>query len=140
MSDFLPSYIDREELSQIIELARLESERFGFDPEVAAEKAKAHYIKEEQNRKYRETSYPQDSDGRSIPMAEAKKVIGLSPPRSKTAGQRWRFRRDQVIYAATVLGFSQRFLGDVFDLPRSWVAKGRFDAENRNHVPLFMSR
>lgn len=40
-----------------------------------------------------------------------------------TSGKLWRFRRDLVIYLShTRLGLSQRFLADVFDLPRSRVA------------------
>lgn len=36
--------------------------------------------------------------------------------------QRWRKRRDAVIYHAWRGGFSQRCLADVFDLPRSRIA------------------
>jgi uncharacterized protein YcaQ len=40
-----------------------------------------------------------------------------------TPGQRWRFRRNLVIAHAAKSGvFSQRFLADVFDLPRSRIA------------------
>lgn len=40
----------------------------------------------------------------------------------KTPAQRWRFRRDVVIYVAHQAGISQRVLADVFDLPRSRIA------------------
>jgi hypothetical protein len=47
-----------------------------------------------------------------------------------TPGQRWRFRRNLVMYAAHRAGFSQRMLADVFDLPRSHVHEilGHMDA------------
>lgn len=49
------------------------------------------------------------------------KVAPLPPGAS--AGRRWRFRRDLVIYLAHRRnGLSQRFLADVFDLPRSRIA------------------
>jgi hypothetical protein len=37
-------------------------------------------------------------------------------------GKRWKFRRNAVIYVAHRNGFSQRFLADVFDLPKSRIA------------------
>ena len=40
----------------------------------------------------------------------------------KTVGQRWRRRRALVILALYRVGTSQRFLGDVFDLPASHVS------------------
>lgn len=44
-------------------------------------------------------------------------------PVGASAGRRWRFRRDLVIYLAHRRnGLSQRFLADVFDLPRSRIA------------------
>ena len=44
-------------------------------------------------------------------------------PPNASAGKRWRFRRNLVIYLSNRrLGFSQRFLADVFDLPRSRIA------------------
>ncbi len=39
-----------------------------------------------------------------------------------TPGQRWRARRNWVIYLAGQHGFPQRFLADVFDLPHSGIA------------------
>jgi hypothetical protein len=51
-----------------------------------------------------------------------------------TAGQRWRFRRNLVIYLAHRRnGLSQRLLADVFDLPRSRIAAivREFDACER---------
>jgi hypothetical protein len=44
-------------------------------------------------------------------------------PPGASAGKRWRFRRNLVIYVAHRSGFSQRFLADVFDLPRSRIAE-----------------
>ena len=44
-------------------------------------------------------------------------------PPNASPSRRWRFRRDLVIYLANRrLGLSQRFLSDVFDLPRSRIA------------------
>lgn len=44
-------------------------------------------------------------------------------PPDASVGKRWRFRRNLVIYLShRRLGFSQRFLADVFDLPRSRIA------------------
>jgi len=43
-------------------------------------------------------------------------------PPNASAGKRWRFRRNLVIYVAHRHGLSQRLLADVFDLPRSRVA------------------
>lgn len=41
-------------------------------------------------------------------------------PPDASPGKRWRFRRNLVIYLAHRRnGLSQRFLADVFDLPRS---------------------
>lgn len=40
-------------------------------------------------------------------------------PPNASEGRRWRFRRDLVIYVASLNGVSQRHLADVFDLPRS---------------------
>ena len=50
----------------------------------------------------------------------------LAPPLPPEAspGRRWRFRRNLVIYLAHRRnGLSQRFLADVFDLPRSRIAE-----------------
>ena len=44
-------------------------------------------------------------------------------PANASAGKRWRFRRNLVIYLAHRQGLSQRFLSDVFDLPRSRIAE-----------------
>lgn len=43
-------------------------------------------------------------------------------PPDASAGKRWRFRRNVVIYVAHRDGLSQRLLADVFDLPRSRIA------------------
>lgn len=44
-------------------------------------------------------------------------------PPDASAGKRWRFRRNLVIYVAHRSGLSQRLLADVFDLPRSRVSE-----------------
>ena len=51
-------------------------------------------------------------------------TIEHSPPLplNATNGQRWRFRRNLVIYLAHRNGLSQRLLADVFDLPKSRIA------------------
>lgn len=47
----------------------------------------------------------------------------IAMPLADTAGRRWRFRRNLVIYLAHRRnGLSQRLLADVFDLPRSRIA------------------
>ena len=53
-------------------------------------------------------------------------------PPDASAGKRWRFRRNLVIYVAYRNGLSQRFLADVFDLPRSRIAE--IVREFRGHV------
>lgn len=45
------------------------------------------------------------------------------PPEHASAGKRWRFRRNLVIYVAHRQGLSQRLLAEVFDLPRSRIAE-----------------
>ena len=42
--------------------------------------------------------------------------------RPSTVGQRWKLRRNLVIYIASQHGASQRLLADVFDLPHSRIA------------------
>lgn len=42
--------------------------------------------------------------------------------RLMTPGQRWRLRRDMVIYLAFIQGASHRMLADVFDLPHSRIS------------------
>jgi hypothetical protein len=56
-------------------------------------------------------------DTSSSPARPRPKLV-VPGPRATTK-QRWRFRRDLVIYVAARQGLSQRFLADVFDLPRS---------------------
>jgi hypothetical protein len=56
-------------------------------------------------------------------------------PPNASVGKRWKFRRNAVIYVAHRNGFSQRFLADVFDLPKSRIASiikefGRFQTDN----------
>lgn len=43
-------------------------------------------------------------------------------PRRRSTGQRWRDKRDRVIYLTATHGASQRLLADVFDLSRSRIA------------------
>lgn len=49
--------------------------------------------------------------------------IGPPLPPHASAGRRWRFRRNLVIYVAHRQGLSQRLLAEVFDLPRSRIAE-----------------
>ncbi|QDV38270.1 hypothetical protein [Tautonia plasticadhaerens] len=59
---------------------------------------------------------------RASEAAEPRRVPPLPPEASP--GRRWRFRRNLVIYLAHRRnGLSQRFLADVFDLPRSRIAE-----------------
>lgn len=44
-------------------------------------------------------------------------------PPNATVGQRWRFRRNLIIYVANRSGVSQRMLAEVFDLPRSRIGE-----------------
>ncbi len=43
-------------------------------------------------------------------------------PANASAGRRWKFRRNLVIYIASQHGASHRILADVFDLPHSRIA------------------
>jgi hypothetical protein len=43
-------------------------------------------------------------------------------PENASVGQRWKFRRNLVIFIANRNGASQRLLADVFDLPHSRIA------------------
>lgn len=56
--------------------------------------------------------------------AEVNRLPTTAPlPPNASPGRRWRFRRNLVIYLANRRnGLSQRFLADVFDLPRSRIA------------------
>lgn len=56
------------------------------------------------------------------PLASPDGRVPIVEPERMTAGQRWRLRRDLVIYIANQQGVSQRMLADVFDLPHSRVA------------------
>ncbi len=72
--------------------------------------------------------------GSSATMAERS---GPTPGPEASAGKRWRFRRNLVIYLAHRRnGLSQRLLADVFDLPRSRIGEivreyERLDPESR---------
>ena len=44
------------------------------------------------------------------------------PGKRASVGQRWKFRRNLVIFIANQHGVSQRMLADVFDLPHSRIA------------------
>lgn len=48
--------------------------------------------------------------------------VGGMRARRATVGQRWKLRRNLVIYIASQHGASQRMLADVFDLPHSRIA------------------
>ena len=57
------------------------------------------------------------------PRATAGSPCATPLPPEASPGRRWRFRRNLVIYLAHRRnGLSQRFLADVFDLPRSRIA------------------
>ncbi len=62
---------------------------------------------------------------RSIRAARVAEGLPRTPPLppQASAGKRWRFRRNLVIYVAHRCGLSQRLLADVFDLPRSRVSE-----------------
>jgi hypothetical protein len=129
--EFIPSWIDRDDLDQVEALARVEAVATGFDADVAARKARADFVHRERKRLYRETpasgvwregETDRDSKGVDASLGwvpESKKVVSLSPPKRQTDGQRKRFVRNQVIFAASLAGFSQRNLGLAFDMPHS---------------------
>lgn len=54
-------------------------------------------------------------------MAESLRPMGPGP--GDTPGRRWRWRRNVAIFVLNSAGFSQRWLADTFDLPRSRVAE-----------------
>lgn len=72
-----------------------------------------------------------DGDGSGCPrrprpvvgrdLREPKPAPAADPTGGMTPGQKWRYRRNVVICLAHEHGLSQRFLADVFDLPRSRV-------------------
>lgn len=64
------------------------------------------------------------SIARPSATADVPSLPRLAPlPPDASPGRRWRFRRDLVIYLAHRRnGLSQRFLADVFDLPRSRIS------------------
>jgi hypothetical protein len=47
----------------------------------------------------------------------------MTPRPPSTPLQRWRRKRDLLIYVGSLNGFSQRDLADVFDLPQSRVSR-----------------
>jgi transposase len=68
---------------------------------------------------YGESGLPRDPLPPGVP-----KLAAPSPlPPGSTPGQRWRYRRNRLIYLAHRQGLSQRFIADVFDLPRSRVGE-----------------
>ena len=75
------------------------------------------------------------------PRVKRKTVPKPPPlPANASAGRKWRFRRDLVIYLAySRNGLSQRFLADVFDLPRSRIATivRNFSRFESSHVDDF---
>lgn len=76
------------------------------------------------------------SDPRSLFDDES--VLPLQPPLPDNAspGKRWRFRRNVAIYLLHRQGLSQRYIADVFDLPRSRVGEiiKEFSAYERSEV------
>ena len=57
--------------------------------------------------------YPRETAATATPV----------PPANASAGKRWKFRRNLVIFVAHRNGISQRLLADVFDLPRSSIGE-----------------
>jgi hypothetical protein len=49
-------------------------------------------------------------------------VLTPQPPSKPSRGQRWRFRRNVVIYVAARGGLPHQYLSDVFDLARSRIS------------------
>lgn len=64
----------------------------------------------------------QDTAGRSASSGRSRSSTGAEPAQQVSVGQRWKFRRNLVIYLANQHGASQRMLADVFDLPHSRIA------------------
>jgi predicted XRE-type DNA-binding protein len=59
----------------------------------------------------------------SAEVRQAGSPVSLPPPPLRASvGQRWRFRRNIVIYVAARAGLTQRHLSEVFDLPRSRIS------------------
>ena len=107
--------IEAEDLEQEAALARLEAQRTGFDPEVAAADAVGEWASRELAHAYR--CRPQSIALHWLP--EARKVVGLKPARARTPGQRRKAFRNQLILVGSLAGFSQRELATAFSLPHS---------------------
>lgn len=130
--DRLPPFVDREDAIQVVELARLEARASGFDPDASADEALAEFIREELQRNHKEapatSRFRERDDGhRSIDatlgwLDDASKVVGLAPAKRQTPGQRKRFIRNQIIFAATLAGFSRRNIGLALGLPHSRIS------------------
>lgn len=68
-------------------------------------------------------SIPQrDATEGLVPPGTPQRPIGDKPLKRLSVGQRWKLRRNLVIYIANQHGASQRMLADVFDLPHSRIA------------------
>ena len=64
----------------------------------------------------------QDVMRASAPRSRTQGLGADQPGKRASVGQRWKFRRNLVIYIANQHGASQRMLADVFDLPHSRIA------------------
>ncbi len=67
-------------------------------------------------------AHPQDAMTRPTPPGRSRPLAVEPSARRASVGQRWKFRRNLVIYIANQHGASQRMLADVFDLPHSRIA------------------
>lgn len=104
-----------EDMEQEAELARLEAERMGFDPEAAAARVRAEWRRAEMDRAYRE----RPARIRLEWLPEARKVVGKIPAPKRTQGQRHKAFRDQLILIGSLAGMSERDLATAMDLPHS---------------------
>jgi len=50
------------------------------------------------------------------------RLYALAPAETASAGKRWRFHRNVVIFVAALNGVSRSILADVFDLPKSRIS------------------
>lgn len=50
------------------------------------------------------------------------RLYSLAPDETASVGKRWRFRRNVVIFVASLNGVSRQVLADVFDLPKSRIS------------------
>lgn len=67
-------------------------------------------------------SVPEATKSSPSRRSRSASVSADQPGKQASVGQRWKFRRNLVIYIANEHGASQRMLADVFDLPHSRIA------------------